>query len=117
MMKGPKMVLDKAALLAEMELQTEIVKLKTGNVIVKELSAVDYMEAFESPLSQDAQGEYSAVRFTALMVVRSAVDEAGDRIMADDDAEAFRNGGGSVFRKIAAAVNRVNGTTGEEAKN
>ena len=111
------MSLDKVALLAEMALKTETVSLPSGSVMLSELSAESYMDAYESPLAKDATGAYSGVRFTALLVARCAVDDAGNRILSDEDADTFRAGSSGTFRKLSEAVNRLNGLAGDEIKN
>lgn len=110
-------VLDRKSLLEEMQLKKETVTLKTGNVIVTEVSAAEYLDAMNSPLAKDDKGEFDGAKFTALLATRCVVDGKGKRIFTDEDTELIRSGSARVLNRIGAAVKRVNGLTGDETKN
>jgi len=48
--------LDRSGLLADVSLKTETVKLPAGEVTLRELSADEYMSAFDHPLAKDEAG-------------------------------------------------------------
>ncbi len=109
--------LTKEQMLVEMTLKKETVELATGSVIVSEASAEDYMKAYSSDLSKDENGEFSGVKFTSLLAVRSILGEDGKRMFADEEAETLRTSSSAFFTKIVAAIKRLNGLTEAEAKN
>jgi len=111
------MALDKAAILAELQLQTERIPFGAGEVIVSEISAPEYLDIYNSPLSQNDAGEFDGTKFTALLTARCIVDEEGKRVFDDADADAIKSGASARYRKLVDAVNRINGLGGDTVKN
>lgn len=110
------MALDKAAILKAMALKTERIRVEGGEVIMSEISADDYMDAFNNPLSK-TDGEYDGTKFTALLVTRCIVNEKGQRVFDDTDIDVIRNGSSRVYTALVKAAQRLNGLSGDETKN
>lgn len=108
--------LGKAAILKAMALKKETVEVEDGQILLTEVSASEYMEVFNSDAAKDDKGEFDGTRFTSLLATRCIVDDEGNRVFADDDAETLRNGSTAIYTKIALAVKRLNGL-GVEEKN
>ena len=54
------------------------------------------------------------IKFTPALVCYSIVDEAGERMFADDEMEIVARLPQGVFTKLATAANKLNGLAGEE---
>lgn len=111
------MVLDREAILTELKLKTERVPFGSGEVIVRELDAPGYMDAYQNPLAKGEGEGVDGEKFTALLATRCIVDEEGVRIFTDEDAELLRAGASSRYSKLVGAVNCINGLTTDPAKN
>lgn len=109
-------LLDKSSILSAMALKTETVQLDGGEVIVSEVTAESYMEIWESPLAK-TDGDRDGSKFSSLLVTRCIVDGSGNRIFADDEVAALRQGSTRVYTKLVAASQRVNGMAAELPKN
>lgn len=110
------MILDKAAIIKAMKLKTETIKIDGGEVIISEVTALEYMDAYTSDLAKDEKGEFDGTKFTSLLATRCIVDAKGKRIFDDADAELIRNGSSSIYTKIIVKVKDLNGL-GADAKN
>lgn len=111
------MVLDKEGLFAEMQPETELVSLKSGDVIVSDIGAEASMRLWTDPALQGADGETDMVKFTVALVALAVVDESGNRLFDNSDIERLSKSAKVPFGKLAAAAKRLNGLTGEEVKN
>lgn len=106
------MLLNKQDLLNESVLKTESVTLDDGNeIIVSEIGAVDYIKLWADAGSRDMAA------FTAALLSYAIVDEQGQRVFSDDDVPAISRMPLKLFMTLAEAARRINGLTGEEAKN
>jgi len=108
---------NKNSLLEAGKLKTETVDINSKGVIVTELTAMDYMDVLNSPLCNDAAGEWDGTIFMSLLTAHCIVDDKGNRIYADADAASLRSMSTPIYNKIVAAVKRLNGLTGDETKN
>lgn len=101
-------------LLQAAKLKSEAVELGHGQVvIVTELSAEEYLQALDHPDVKNDDGDYNGAAFNSLLVVLCVRDGDGNRLFTDDDASLIRNGSFAVYRKLVAAVNRINGLESE----
>jgi hypothetical protein len=105
-------VLTRESLIKESALKTEVIKFESGEAVVRELGADEYLDALDSPFAK-TDGKYDGPKFTALMVVRCLYDKKGKRLFTDEDGEQLRKGSFALYRKIVAVVNRVNGLDGD----
>jgi hypothetical protein len=110
------MLLDKTALLAEFELKTEEVELKTGTVIVSELNGTDYLDLYTDPQYQ-IDGVMDLKKLRPAMIARCVVDQDGNRVFSDEEASVVAKSASKPFLKLMEAVNRVNADSGDEIKN
>lgn len=111
------MAMNKAELLNELRLKTELVKLDDGkDVIVSEVGAADYIKLWTNPDYQNGN-TVDMAKLMPAMVAYSVVDDQGQRVFADEDIPAIARSAQGPFMKISDAVRRVNGMVGDEAKN
>lgn len=111
-------MLNKAELLNEMRLKTEIVELDGGEVMVSEIGAADYIRLWsENQLAGATDGSIDMAKFTPALVALSVVDDKGNRIFSDDDVALLSRSSHGPFLKLAAAARKVNGLTGDAVKN
>ena len=103
------MALDKTGILNALKLRTETVPIEGGDVIIKEITADEYMELFNSDAVKNKKGELDGKIFASILATRCIVDESGNRIFKDSDASALSNGSTAVYSKIAVAVKALNG--------
>ena len=108
------MVIDKATLLKNMALKTALIPMDGGDVSLKELSAVEYMEVYNSLM--DDKGEVDSDKLTSMLVVRSILDKKGQRMFTDEEAKTLREGSSMRYAKLAIAVNKLH-TPGTDLKN
>lgn len=102
-------VLDKAGILSAGKLKSEVVKLKSGDVIVSQITATEYMEVYGSEAVKDDKGEFDGNKLTAVLAARCIVDAKGKRIFADTDADALRGMSAPIYTDIIMAVKRMTG--------
>ena len=123
-------VLNKLEILSEGSLKTEAVVLNSGEVIVSQIGGADYINLYTDPKNQKKTGnkvlrngieedetELDMARFTPALIAYSVVDEAGNRIFADDDIPAIARFATEKYLKLADACRKINGLSGEEVKN
>jgi len=103
------MTLSKKELLAELKLKTTTVKLASGDVNIRELSALDYLEIYNGEAAKGTDGEFSSNKFTSLLVAACVVDAKGARLFTDAEAGDLSGGSSSVYLKLAMAVKELNG--------
>lgn len=111
------MILDRAALDKELKLKTEEVPVGSGKVLVTEVTALEYMEVYDSEAAKNDKGDPDGSKFTAALAVRCIVDKKGQRLYGDNEADLLRNGSSSVYTKLILAVKRVNGLGVDPIKN
>lgn len=111
------MALDKSAILAALKPQTEEVEIPGGTVIVSQISATDYINLWTDPTMKGDGGEVDMAKFTPRLVAACVVDEAGNRIFTDEEADLLGKGASKPFAILADAARRLNGLSGEETKN
>lgn len=103
------MSLDKAGFLAAIARKTEPLTLPSGEIIISELTATEYMEAYSSPLVKDDKGGVDGLKLTALLITRCVVGDDGARLLTDEDIEAVKDGSSATFGQIGEVVKRLNG--------
>lgn len=111
------MILNRDQVLKALELKTEKISLGEGEVIVTELSASDFTDLYSSPAVQDDQGNVDIKKFTPALVSMCIVGEDGKRIFSTEDISLFQQAGAGELYKISSVARRLNGMTGDEAKN
>lgn len=77
-----------------------------GDVIVREMSARE-RDAFETAILNRDGEEVTVENVRAHLAVRSVVDEQGNRIFGDDDAEALANQSGAALNRIYTKACRL----------
>jgi hypothetical protein len=124
------MVLTKEEFLQEGALKTEVVTLEKGDVIVSQVGGADYIKLWSDPKNQKATGVKLLVngvetdemvidmsRFTPALMTYAIVNGDGTRMFADEDIELVARLASGPFLKVSQAARKLNGLTGEEAKN
>ena len=109
-------VLTKEELFAEGALKTEVVELKSGNVIVSEIGGSDYIKLWSDPKNQK-DGSVDMSCFTPALLAYSVVDEAGNRMFDEADVARLAKFNSSVFLKLSEVARKLNGLSGAEEKN
>src|ERR1035437_2707765 len=114
-------VLTRDQMFEEGALKTEVVELKNGTAIVSQIGAGDYITLWSDPKNQkkDEEGKdvIDMARFTPALIAYSVVDEAGNRLFTEADIDRLAKFAQEPFLKLAEVARRLNGLTGEEAKN
>lgn len=111
------MSMNKAELLNELRLKTELVKLDDGKeVIVSEVGAADYIKLWTNHNYQ-TDGNIDMAKFTPALLAYSIVDEQNQCVFTDEDIPSLARAAQGPFMKIAEAARRLNGLAGNEAKN
>ncbi|MCL2761441.1 MAG: hypothetical protein FWD70_07335 [Desulfuromonadales bacterium] len=108
---------NKATLFKSMDLKKERVNVNGQEVVISEITSSDYMKVFNNPYVKKESGELDGHKFVALLLTYSIIDNKGERILSDDDAEDLRNISSTAFVVLAETVKKLNGITGEEIKN
>lgn len=111
------MILNKEELLGKMAPKKETVEIEGGEVIVSEIGATALIELYTRKELQDSEGNWIMSKFTPALVALCVVDDAGNRIFADEDIPQLERAAASQFSKIAQVARRLNGLAGDEVKN
>lgn len=115
------MAMNRENLLGAMKLKTEEIEIDGETVIVSEIGSGDYIKLWSDPKNQKKDEEGKDIidmsRFTPALISYSVVDESGNRVFTDDDIDTLARSAQGPFMKIAEVARRLNGLTGEEAKN
>lgn len=98
-------------------LETERVAIGKGEVIVTEIWSTEYIALYSDETLRDEKGEVDMNKFVNALITKAVIDEEGNRILSDDDRKAFEKAKPKLYLKIANAVKRLNGLSGDEAKN
>jgi hypothetical protein len=110
------MSLDRAGLLAALALRTESVTLPHGQVMVRTLTAAERINM--GAAASNEAGKIDNAKFSALMVINTVVDDAGERIFSDDDLPLVLAGASDVFEALfskARALNELGSASVEAA--
>jgi hypothetical protein len=110
------MFLDRNALLEAMKLKTETVAIDDGEVILSEIGAKDLMDLYTRKDLQDEKGGIVMSKFVPALVAKSVIDENGNRLFTDEDAELLEKAGAARFSNLAQTARRLNGLAGDELK-
>jgi hypothetical protein len=111
------MSLDRNALLELMKLKQETVAVEGGEVILSEIGAKDLMDLYNQKELQNESGDIVMSKFIPALVAKSVVDDAGNRILSDEDAALLEKAAAARFSILAQAARRMNGLAGDESKN
>lgn len=117
--------------LEEGKLNTEEVTLKSGKKItVSEISGSDYIKMWSDPKNQKETGKkllkdgvetdemvVDMSRLTPVLLTYSVVNPDGSRMFNDEDVELLARLASGPFLKVAEVARKLNGMSGEEAKN
>jgi hypothetical protein len=112
-----KPTLSRDAILGKTKLKTERVDVPEwgGAVLVRELTGAE-RDAFEASILDD-QGNADRERMVnsrARLAVRSIVDENGERLFSDDDAEALGVTSGRALDRVFSVASRLSGITPDD---
>ena len=111
------MALNREELLGELKLKTEVVTLDDGSeVIVSEIGATDYINLWTSE-AYSTEDKVDMAKFTPALIAYSVVDDQGRRLFSDEDILSLGRSANGPFFKIAQVAKKLNGLSGEPAKN
>lgn len=101
-------MLDKSAILAAQDLKTETVSVPewSGDVLVRTLTAAA-REAYSSSLV-GADGKPNGSGFKVKLLVRCIVDEAGNRVFGDEDADLLEAKSSAAIERVFKVADRLN---------
>jgi hypothetical protein len=113
------MALSRDSILAASDLKTEIVSVPEwgGDVIIGTMTGAA-RDAWEQSLVGQ-KGKANIVNIRARLIAACAVDEAGNRLFSDDDAEALGKKSAAALdrcAKVAQKLNRLTEADLEDAK-
>lgn len=120
--------MNRESILDAMKLKTKVVPLGADEVIVSEIGGADYIALWTDESNQkvkegflDKDGkpvtEVDMTKFTPALIVKCVVDENGNRIFTDADADFIAKGARGPFLAIAEAARELNGMSGDAEKN
>lgn len=109
------MALDKDAILQADDLPTEVVNIPEwgGDVIVRTMPGTE-RDQFEQEVMEITEGKKKAKNIRSLLCVRVLVDDEGERIFTDEDAQALGKKSSLVLDRIYDIAQRLNGVTAED---
>jgi hypothetical protein len=115
------MFLTKEELLQELRLETDIVELESGDVMVSELSAPDYLSMGKLCAINDFEVEgtikVDVEKWDAAVIAFCVVDpDTKKRLYSNDDIEMLMKTSNKKTSKILEAAKRLNGMLGDEGK-
>jgi preprotein translocase subunit SecD len=110
-----KTMLTKQQILEANDLKTETVFVPEwgGDVNVRTLTGKE-LDAYEMSFVGDGKSKMQNIR--ARLIVRAVVDEQGQRLFSDADAEAIGERSGLALDRVYAVAARLNGRTDKEQK-
>lgn len=111
---------DKTSFLDQAKLKKELVDIGDGHqVYVSELEAKALFPVwFSQEFEVDGKpGVVDLNKVLPALLARAIVDEDGNRLFADEDAEALSKINPQTYVPLSEAVRRLNGITGDGAKN
>lgn len=107
-------VLTRDGLLAALALRTEDVALPSGQLVrVRTLKASERIAISTAAVGEE--GKVDSVAYSTKAVAACLVDEAGNRLLSDEDAALLADGSSDVFEFLFRAVQRINGLGSTEA--
>lgn len=114
------MILDRAAILAAQDRKTEVVNVPEwggGDVIVKAMSSAE-RDSWESWCTEQRErwGKYAVPNIRASLVVRSLVDEKGERVFGDSEVELLGEKSGAALDRIFAVAGRLSKITEKDVE-
>lgn len=125
-------VLTREEFLEEGALKTEVVTLDSGKeVLVSQIGGADYIKLWSDPKNQKETGEFNIEtdgkrtpitvvdmsRFTPALLAYAIVNEDKTRMFADADIDLLSRLSSGPFLKVSEVARKLNGLSGEEAKN
>ena len=102
------MLLDKNSILTATDLKREKVPCPEwgGDVIIQELGAIDRDRLW--PALLDAEGKNDPVNIAGKVLVRCIVNEDGERLFSDDEADALGKKSTIVVNRLFKIAERLN---------
>jgi hypothetical protein len=102
-------MLTRDAILAAQDFKTVDVEVPEwgGSLRLRTLSVAgrDAVQAAATDLS----GKVNPTRFAALLIVRTAIDESGQRLFSDEEANVIAEKGPEAFQRVFDAASKLNG--------
>ena len=110
-------LLSKSQILAAADLVTEDVAVPEwgGTVRVRAITAAE-RDAFETSVVGDGKGKRNLVNLRARLVALAIVDEGGQRLFSDAEAEALGGKSGAAMDRVYAVAQRLSGLTEQDVK-
>lgn len=110
-------LLSKSQILAAADLVTEDVEVPEwgGTVRVRAITAAE-RDAFETSVVGDGKGKRNLVNLRARLVALAIVDDAGQRLFSDGEAEALGGKSGAAMDRVYAVAQRLSGLTERDVK-
>jgi hypothetical protein len=78
-------------------------------MLVSELCAVDGAQLMLDSSLKNESGNYAMTRLGPALLVRCLVNEAGERLFADDETDQLRRINSDAYGKLLAEALRING--------
>jgi hypothetical protein len=115
------MFLNKQSLLEEIALKTDIVELESGNVMVTELSAADYLNMGKLCATNDYEKEgnikVDVEKWDAAIIAYCVIDpDTKERVFCNDDIDMLKKTSHKKITKILVKAKELNGLLGDEGK-
>jgi hypothetical protein len=106
------MALSRDAILAADDLTKEVVKVPEwgGEVIVATMTG-EARDSWEQSLLSAKKGEMNMRNIRARLLAFAAVDEKGNRLFTDDDAERLGKKSAKALERCVSVIQRLNGLT------
>ena len=108
-------ILGREAILAARDLKTEVVRVPEwgGEVILSTMTAAA-RDAWEQSLIGNGKGNLDMSNISARLFVLSAVDDKGNRLFSDKEAEAMGRRSAKALKRCVAVIQKLNGITDNE---
>jgi len=105
-------ILTREAILSAQDLKTETVKVPEwgGEVIISTMTAAA-RDAWEMSLVGDGKGNYNTGNASARLVSYCAVNEKGERLFSDKDAEALGKRSAKAMNRVVRVAQKLNALT------
>jgi hypothetical protein len=111
------MLLSREDLIKTIAATQETVTIGGGEVIVREIGAIELMGLYLRPDIRQEAGEISMLTFTPALIALAVIDENGNRIFSDSDVGILEKASPGKFKILADAARKLNGFGDDEEKN
>lgn len=114
-------MLNRESILSAVDLKRDPVPVPEwgGDILLQEMDALSATEFwdFVGQLREKEKGPGAGTRIAARLVVACAIDETGERLFRDEDAEALARKRGAVLDRLYIKAAELNGMREVEAGN